>query len=149
MAAPTDKTGSQIPRWNFPSQFFQFSALPGNVFPADPPHDASGFREAEFLLQPGETAPKWNDLRFRFVHFNTKRCRLSPNNIHAGEQMLFVVVDNVSIIHITPVKSAMHPLFDPMIEPIWNGQRQILANLAAQPQANRPKHPDQMQNQAF
>lgn len=50
MAAPTDKDDSQVLWWDFPSQFFQLSALPGNIFSADPPHDAAGLREAEFLF---------------------------------------------------------------------------------------------------
>ena len=63
--------------------------------------------------------------------------------------MLFVVVDNISIIHVASIKPAVHPFFDPVVEPIRNGQRQILADLATQPQANRPKHSNKMQNQAF
>lgn len=63
--------------------------------------------------------------------------------------MFFVVVDNVTIVHVSSVAFTMHPLFDSVVESIWNGQRQILADLAAQPQADWPKHPDQMQNQVF
>ena len=121
MPAPTDKADSQVLRRDFPGQLFQFSALPGDVFPADPPHDASGFCEAEFLLQPGEAAPKWDDLRFCFIHFHAKRCRFLSNHFQAGEQMLFVVMDDVAIIHVAPVAFTMHPLFDPVIEPIRDG----------------------------
>ena len=149
MAAPTDKTGSQILRWNFPSQCFQFSALPGNVFPADSPHDAASFGQRKFLLQPGEAAPKWDDLRFCFIHFHAKRCRFLSNHFQAGEQMLFVVMDDIAIIHVSPVAFTMHPLFDFVVKLIWNGQRQILTDLATQPQTDQPKHSDQMQNQAF
>ena len=85
MAAPADKTDSQVLRWDFPGQLFQFSALPGDIFPADSPHDAAALSDAEFLLQPGETAPKRNDLRFRFVHLHTKRRRFLPNHLQAGK----------------------------------------------------------------
>ena len=149
MPAPTDKADSQVIRRNFPGQLFQFSALPGDVFSADPPHDAAGFCEAEFLFQPGEAAPKWNDLRFCFVHLHAKRRRFPPDHIQTSKQILFIVVDDVTIVHVAPVKLTAHPLFNFVVKPVRDGQRQILTDLATQPQTNRPKHPNQMQNQEF
>lgn len=149
MPTPADKTRSQVLRRDFPGQPFQFPPHPGDVLAADSPHAASSFREVEFLLQPGESAPKRDDLRFRFVHFNAKRRRFLPDHIQAGEQMFFVVVDDVAIIHISSVELTMHLLFDPVVESIRDGQRQILTNLATQPQADRSKHSDQMQDQVF
>lgn len=47
--------------------------------------------------------------------------------------MFFVVVDDVTIVHVSSVAFTMHPLFDSVVKPIRNGQRQILADLTAQP----------------